>query len=80
MHVHLSLYQQSFSFNIWPESLTFLINKISAIGKLNDVSHNSSWFLTNDPFFSVVYDRYFPECHVIITTHLNKSVVLVWLL
>ena len=60
--------------------LRFLINKIRAIGKLNDVSHNSSWFLTNDPFFSVVYDQYFPECHVIITTHLNKSVVLVWLL
>jgi hypothetical protein len=38
------------------------------------VSDKSSWFLVKDSFFNVVSDQYFPECHFVVTKHLNKSV------
>jgi hypothetical protein len=38
------------------------------------VSDKRSWFLVKNSFFNDVSDHYFPECRVIITKHLNKSV------
>ena len=47
---------------------------MSAIYMITNVSDKRSCFLVKDFFFSVVSDQYFPECHVIVTKHLNESV------